>query len=156
MTDDAGTDRRSLLGLLKTEFLFCTQMQVATLRRLKTVSSSVPMRLNGDCPTHLETAELTMHLWNRFSRAVTHCLADRCLFQRSPYPYPSRSHIQTSGVVPGVLLAEGGINTAEIVTARLSKDSLSQATALYARKGARCTSQRFETNPDYYRYDCLP
>ena len=51
-------------------------------------------------------------------------------------------------MVPGVLLAEGGINTAEIVTARLSEESLSQATALYARKGERCRNQRFETNPD--------
>ena len=37
--------------------------------------------------------------------------------------------------VIGVVLAEGGINTPETVTARLSEESLRQATALYARKG---------------------
>lgn len=39
--------------------------------------------------------------------------------------------------VTGVVLAEGGINTTETVTARLSEESLRQATALYARKGTQ-------------------
>ena len=48
------------------------------------------------------------------------------------------SRVQASVSVPGVVLAEGGIDTTEIVTARLSEESLSQASALYARKGAMC------------------
>ena len=59
-------------------------------------------------------------------------------------------------LVIGVVLAEGGINTPETVAARLSEESLRQATALYARKGKQndMTLWKKRGCPDMRAPDC--